>query len=358
MNVDILCSSRELFGADRSALRLAEILKWLGHSPSLVLPDNRPELGLAAAATGREIPFREATIGIASSSGIDGLAATASVRRSSADLTIFNSTAVLGAGRVRSKIIVVREWLYPHSVRHRLVAARHRAGASAVVGVSSGVISQWRTCVRGPSKQYVVHNWLDGSALDQTMRIATGPDKDGILCIGRFNRWKGQEMLADAYERAFAARGDRPSLRFVGAQPGTAFEARAARLAKRGQRLGWEVLPFVSAPGDHFRSAALVIVPSLQPEPFGMVILEAISHGCRVVAFEGGGPSDLAESFPGAVKLVPRDTGDLARALTEWWDTGGTALSSHASVCARRTLESDYSPRAGAAAWRAILGAL
>ena len=358
MNVDILCSSRELFGADRSALRLAEILKLLGHSPSLVLPENRPELGLAAAAAGREIPFREAKIGIASSGGIDELAATTSVRRSSADLTIFNSTAVLGAGRVTNKIIVVREWLYPHSLRHRLVATRHRVGAAAVVGVSSGVISQWRMCVRGPSRQYVVHNWLDDSALDQTRRIPNETGREGILCIGRFNRWKGQEMLADAYEQAFAGRSDRPSLRFVGAQPGTAFEARAAHLASRGQRLGWEVLPFVSVPGDHFRSAALVTVPSLQPEPFGMVILEAISHGCRVIAFEGGGPSDLAESFPGVVKLVPRDTDHLARALAEWWDTGGTALSTDASVRARRTLESGYSPRAAAAAWRAILSAL
>jgi glycosyltransferase involved in cell wall biosynthesis len=361
VNVEILCSSRELFGADRSALRLAEVLSSIGLRPTLVVPSNRPELGLSEEAAKRGVSAREERIAVASSSGIESpLAALPTQRRGDgADLTIFNTTAVLGSSRrVAKKIVIVREWLDPSSTRHRLVAARHRVGASAVVGVSSGVIEQWRKCTQGPARQYVVHNWLERSLLSETTSAPSVGGRSGILCIGRFNRWKGQDVLADAYEQAFSARDDRPPLRFVGSQPGTEFDTRAEMLAQRGRHLGWEVLPFTSDPSTHFWSAALVVVPSLQPEPFGTVILEALAHGCRVVAFDGAGPSDMAKNFPGLVELVPRGTPALAAALATWWNRGGTALSAEELARSRRQLESRYSPEAGATSWQTVVTAL
>jgi glycosyltransferase involved in cell wall biosynthesis len=361
MQVEILCSSRELFGADRSALRLAEALISIGPRPTVVVPSNRPELGLCEEAARRSIPVREERIAIASSGGIEAPQAMLPIRRRGvrADLTIFNTTAVLGSARpVAKKVVVVREWLEPDSLRHRVLAVRHRVGDDAVVGVSSGVIEQWRKCVRGPARQYVVHNWLDRPTLDATAAMQHDGARSGVLCIGRFNRWKGQDALADAYEQAFSARADRPALKFVGSQEGTEFDARATALAARGRDLGWEVLPFTSDPTEHFRSAALVVVPSLQPEPFGTVILEAVSHGCRVIAFEGGGPADMAAHFPGIVELVSRDGAALATALAEWWARGGPALSTDERAQVRHTLESHYSPEAGAASWQKVLETL
>jgi glycosyltransferase involved in cell wall biosynthesis len=360
-NVEILCSSRELFGADRSALRLAEALGSIGLNAALVLPSNRPELGLAEEAAKRGIPAREERISIASSSGIEAPLAVFPTRRrgGEADLTIFNTTAVLGsAKRIAKKVVVVREWLEPNSPKHRMLVAKHRIRADAVVGVSSGVVNQWRKCTRGPVGQYVVHNWLDRSILNETSNACHNGERTGILCIGRFNRWKGQDTLADAYEQAFSAQTDRPVLRFVGSQPGTEFDARAEALAKRGKRFGWEVLPFTSDPSSYFCSAALVVVPSLQPEPFGTVILEAIGYGCRVIAFEGGGPSDMAKDFPGIVELVSRDGSSLAIALAAWWNRGETTLSAGDIARSRSTLESRYSPEAGAASWQTVIDTL
>jgi glycosyltransferase involved in cell wall biosynthesis len=360
VNVEILCSSRELFGADRSALRLSEALISIGLSPTLLVPSHRPELGLSDAAKMRGVATREEHIAIASSSGIEAPLGLLSTRRSSdADLTIFNTSAVLGSShRCNRKIVVIREWLDPRSPRHRLLAVRHRIGADAVVGVSTGVMRQWRSCIAGPARQYVVPNWLDRVALQESSHATAGIVRTGILCIGRFNRWKGQDALASAYEQAFSSVSQRPRLRFVGSQPGTEFDARSDALTARGERLGWEVLPFTSDPSEYFRSSALVVVPSLQPEPFGTIILEAIAYGCRVIAFDGGGPTDMAQNFPGIVKLTPRDGPGLANALGEWWDRGGPALSPEETEKARETLESHYSPEAGAASWKLALDAL
>lgn len=360
MDVEILCSSRELFGADRSALRLAEVLGTIGLTPVLVLPSSRPELGLSGEAAKRGVSSREEPITIASSGGVETpLAALPRRRGVRPQLTIFNSTAVLGhAGLTGTKVVVVREWLEPGSVRHRLLAARHRHGAAAVVGVSSGVISQWQKCTRGPALKYVVHNWLDQSVLGEAADESPSESREGILCIGRFNRWKGQDALADAYEHAFSGRADRPRLSFVGAQPGTEFDGRAAALTGRGSQLGWEVHPFTSDPSQHFRNAALVVVPSVQPEPFGTVVLEAIRYGCRVIAFDQGGPSDMAKDFPEALELVSREGHELAAALAGWWDRGGSALSAEEFSDARRTLERHYSPEAGAESWRTVVEAV
>jgi glycosyltransferase involved in cell wall biosynthesis len=364
MNVEILCSSRELFGADRCALRLAEVLQSIGLNSWLVVPANRPELGLADEASKRGIAYHERNITIASSKGIEAPSAVFSRRETGdADLTIFNSTAVIGSTiRVKKKIVIVREWLESSSARHRMLALRHRVGADAMVGISTDVISQWRSCVRGPRQQFLVNDWLERDFLDAARRSVIDNNRRlgraGILCIGRFNSWKGQEALAEAYEQAFASTKTRPRLRFVGAQQGTDFEDRSDALKVRGKGWGWEVLPFVSDPAGYFRKAALVVVPSLKPEPFGMVMLEALAYGCRVLAFEGGGPSDVAIDFPNAVTTVKRDTRTLAAALTIWWEHGGSALTEDELSDAWRTLDLCYSPEIRAESWQAIIDAI
>jgi glycosyltransferase involved in cell wall biosynthesis len=361
VNAEIICSSRELFGADRCALRLAELLDHLGIDVHLTVPADRPELGLAAEAARRGIAYQERSIAIASSGGIEAPLAALPRRHSyEADLTIFNSTAVVGSlARVEKKVVIVREWLDPHSIRHRLLVGRHRIGADAVVGISSDVISQWRACMRGPRHQFLVSDWLERDFLDG-VRVSTRDaeadgDRKGILCIGRFNSWKGQEVLADAYELAFASAHARPPLKFVGAQPGTMFADRAEALKSRGEIWGWEVLPFTADPAEHFKRAALVVVPSLKPEPFGMVILEALAYGCRVLAFEGGGPSDLAGFFPGAVQAIARSTQNLAEALAAWAGEGRADLSATQRADVWRGLDLHYSPEARTEAWQTII---
>lgn len=357
MNAEILCSSRELFGADRSALRLAGVLADIGVDATLVVPEQRPDLGLDDEARKRGIAVHVRPVAIASSRGVEAPRALAARRRVAPDLTIHNTTAVLGAGRRGgAKVMMVREWLEPSSPRHRGVVALHRVGLSAVIGISGDVLTQWRACVRGPRVQALVPNWLE----DEKVPAAPTVDKaarEGILFLGRFNDWKGQDVLADAYEQAFA--GDsppsRPSLTFVGAQPGTAFADAAERLEARGRAGGWTVLPFAEDPTPHLERAALLVVPSLHPEPFGMVILEALARGCRVLAFPGGGASDLAGPFGAALTTVARTAADLTAALRQWHADGAAAQSTACWATTLQLLREGWSPAAARTRWSEVL---
>jgi glycosyltransferase involved in cell wall biosynthesis len=360
VKAEIVCSSRELFGADRCAVRLAEVLGVLGADVTLVLPAQRPEAGLAAEAARRGITTDVRPVAIASSGGVEAASALRPGGRRDArpDLTVLNSTAVLGtSGMARKRVLMLREWLEPSSPKHRALALWHRRRLDAAVGISTGVLEQWRACVRGPRRQALIPDWLDDDAIPATPKPADA--RSGIVCLGRFNQWKGQGLLAEAFVDAFgAAPESRPPLTFVGAQPGTPFAAEAERIAARGADSGWEVLPFDSDPEPYLERAALLVLPSLHPEPFGMVVLEALSLGCRVLAFPGGGPSDLIGPFEHALDVVARDQAALASGLRRWWDAGGRAQDPGEWAKTLDVLRSGWSPMAAAERWRPLLDGL
>ena len=242
-------------------------------------------------------------------------------------MTIYNSVAVLGApGDGHPRALIVREWLEPAWARHRALVAWHRRRADAAIAVSSGVANQWRRCGGARLGVTVCPNWIDDEWMDPSAEATDG--RAGILFAGRLSPWKGQQTLADAYERAFASAAERPDLTFLGAEdPPSPFHRHAADLRKRCDANGWHLLELTPDPRPLFARAALVVVPSLHPEPFGNVTLEGLAAGAKVISFPGGGADDLAPHFPGALELVPRETTQLAAALRRWWEAGGSAQS-------------------------------
>ena len=358
MRIDLVCSSRELFGSDRSAVRLAKLLAGLEHEVRIVAPRHRPEGGLTRLAGEAGIPVDARPVAIASRRGIGGLHRPRRQRRRPRALTILNSAAVLScAGDGRPRALVLREWLEPGWARHRALVAWHRRRADAAIAVSNGVADQWRRCGGSKVDVTVCPNWIEDEWMEAGGDGSNG--RAGILFAGRLSPWKGQQTLADAYERAFAAAGKRPDLTFLGAedQP-SPFHRHAAELRARCDANGWHLLGLTPDPRPVFARAALVVVPSLHPEPFGNVILEGLASGARVISFPGGGADDLAPHFPGTLELVPRETAALAAALRRWWDAGGTPQSEAEREHTRQALRERYLPPAQAPRWAEIVDRL
>jgi glycosyltransferase involved in cell wall biosynthesis len=63
--------------------------------------------------------------------------------------------------------------------------------------------------------------------------------------------------------------------------------------------------------------ASVVVVPSLWPEPFGLVGIEALAAGRPVIASATGGVEDWLDDGVSGLCVKPGDVGDLARALNE-----------------------------------------
>lgn len=122
-----------------------------------------------------------------------------------------------------------------------------------------------------------------------------------ILMIGRLTDIKGAGHLIEAIPRAAAKLGRTLTLTIAGDGPErSSLQDLAARLAISVDFEGWVETQDKLA---LTRQADLLAVPSLWPEPFGLVGIEAGCFGVPSVAYRVGGIPDW---------LIPGETGELA----------------------------------------------
>jgi len=167
-----------------------------------------------------------------------------------------------------------------------------------------------------PPPLVVVPNGVD---LDRFYPSGDPVDDGGVfrvVYVGRVVPEKGVIHLIEAMALALR-RADRPiALSVVGSASfqGRALSTYERELRRRADELGLSVdfRPFV--PHDQlaeiYRSASLVVVPSVYPEPFGMVVLEAMACGTPVIASPHGGLVEAGGDA--AVYVEPTDHAQLA----------------------------------------------
>jgi glycosyltransferase involved in cell wall biosynthesis len=155
--------------------------------------------------------------------------------------------------------------------------------------------------------------------VDRELPDGPPPFSDGgtptILCVGRINGWKGQDLLLQALA-PLAAEGLPFACRLVGsAFPGNEHlvDRLRAQLLASGLQDRVTIEGEVADPVGVFATADLVVVPSTLPEPFGKVVVEAMALGRPVVATTPGGPAEVIRSDVDGV-LVP--TGDVSALTT------------------------------------------
>jgi glycosyltransferase involved in cell wall biosynthesis len=122
-----------------------------------------------------------------------------------------------------------------------------------------------------------------------------------ILFVGRLTKLKGSDRLIQAIPSASERLGRAIHLTIGGDGPERRkLENLAHRFGVVAKFLGWVR---TRQKMDLMREADLLAVPSLWPEPFGLVGIEAGSYGVPAVAYNVGGISDW---------LIPGKSGELA----------------------------------------------
>jgi glycosyltransferase involved in cell wall biosynthesis len=141
------------------------------------------------------------------------------------------------------------------------------------------------------------------------------PDAPTVLFLGRMVDLKGGEVLIRA--AAILARGTSAApvrLQFAGDGPQRErWMALASELGVAATWTGW-----VTGDGRvrSFRDARVLAVPSLFPEPFGLVGVEAAAHGVPAVAFDVGGIRQWLRDGVNGLLVKERGSADaLAAAL-------------------------------------------
>jgi glycogen(starch) synthase len=205
----------------------------------------------------------------------------------------------------------------------RLVGTRRVVVLHTVVGLPSGVLrlrDRVKRALLPRDNTYAVSDWLRRTQAPFAKVIANpydaslfrrgpGLERRGIIFLGRLVSAKGLDVLLTA----LSIGGLNESLTVVGDGPERGkLQALAESLGVDANFLGARHPDEVA---DLLRSHHVLVVPSRSspPEAFGLVAIEGLASGCRVVVTDCGGLADTVGTF-GAVARAD-DPGDLADKL-------------------------------------------
>jgi glycosyltransferase involved in cell wall biosynthesis len=337
-----LHSSAGRYGADLQLLAIATGLDPGRYRPVCVLPE-RGELAALLEDAGVDVVTRPLAVLRRVSASPRGLLATArALARDRRELTRFahehqaaivhsNTSVVLGGqaaarGSGARHVVHVREIYAGAGLAARPLwplMRRRILRADRVLCISRSVAAQFG----GASGVSVLLDGLPREAepvAREQARAALGIPSEpfAVALVGRLSDWKGQDVLA----RALAE----PALRDIGAiglVAGDAFpgnEGYERELAALASELGvadrLRLLGFREDIDAVLGAADAVAVPSIRPEPLGLVALEAAAAGRPVVAAAHGGLAEVVRDGETGVLVPPGDHAALARALRDLAD--------------------------------------
>lgn len=123
----------------------------------------------------------------------------------------------------------------------------------------------------------------------------TGTEVLGVM-VGNLRHWKGQHVVVEAVGKLTPERRKGFTLLFVG-DIGPTHSAYADSVRERIGSLGLdETIRLVGHRDDVpdlLEAADIAVHASVIPEPFGLVVLEGMIHGCAMVAGNAGGPVEM-----------------------------------------------------------------
>jgi glycosyltransferase involved in cell wall biosynthesis len=253
------------------------------------------------------------------------------LRREAIDLVHLNNAPSRGLEDWLPAALLLRRPCIAH-VRGAFVlprsafARRLARGFAAVLPVSAAMADVARAQGIPEASLRVVHDGIDGPAVLARLRtpapelrraLGLAPDALVVSLVAHLRRWKGHALALDALARLPESLRARMVLLFVGAAPkeDPGFED---ELRRRAASLGVAAqVRFLGARDDVpdlMAASDVLLHASTDPEPFGLVLLEAMTLGRPVVASRPGGPSEIVAPGSG-VLFDPRDPGELAHAL-------------------------------------------
>lgn len=249
---------------------------------------------------------------------------TALARRLHVDLIHSNSLHTWygwAAARLlgRPHVVHAREIVVQSRAALRVERALCRHFATRVIAVSYAVAAQL-----DPANVVVLDEYLDHDqftpACAGRFRARVGiPDHEPLIgAVARLDPLKGLDLLLDAFVQA---RTTRPELHLViVGNPVLGQDAYAADLRARvAGTPGAQLLEARDDIPDVMADLDVLAFPSVEPESYGLVLVEALASGTPVVATDRGGPPEIvARATPGtALAVPPGDADALAAALLE-----------------------------------------
>lgn len=358
-------------GVERGTIEIVEALAAAGARP------------LVASAGGRLVPAvaraggHHVTLPLMTKDPLDILLNARRLRRliraEAVDLVHARSrapawSALLAARRTGRPFVTTWHGVYRENLPGKRLYNSVMARGARVIAISDFVAARVaRDYGVGPDRLRIIHRGADtrafdpsrigGERIDRLVRAWRLPDDAPVVLLaGRIVPWKGQRLAVEALARL----ADR---RAVLVLVGSGKPREIAALCALAERLGVaERLRFAGHCADMpaaYAIATVVIAPSLAPEPFGRVVVEAQALGRLVVVSDHGGAAETVAHGVTGWRVPPGDAASLAAAVDAGLALPPEALALFGENARASVLERFSAARMGAltlAVYREVLG--
>lgn len=341
MTILFFHQSAELYGSDRVLLYLVEALKKGGNfEPVVLLPTSGPLMDALIDIGIRVHVCCIAKISRASFSFSGLVALSRNLYRSIREINslfrnekidlVHSNTVAVASGAIWAKLNGVSHIWHVHEIilSPKIVSYFFPwfvSFFSRAVISNSKATEQWLLSVK-PSlraRSFVCQNGLPQTPQPTDQQISgflsniNCSEGDIIITLaGRINRWKGHQLLIDA-ALILSKIGKLKGVHFLfvgSASPGLEhipLELKS-RINSLGISINFSFIDFVEDVWPVWFASDIAVVPSIEPEPFGMVAIEAMAAGLPVIAANHGGITEIIDHDKSGLLFTPRNASDLA----------------------------------------------
>jgi len=337
--------ANDMYGADIGLLHTLKSLDPNKYYPIVILPSDMPATGMLSSELDRlGVEYHIAPLGILrrkyltarailplALEFLKGVAYVRATARSRGAALVYINTIVTVSGAIGGKLAGVpvlwhiREILaMPRPVRWMIYKAISLC-ADRIVCISRAVRdSLLKEAPTLAKKSVVVYNAVSvatgtgvGRGIGLREELEVPHDAPLVGMVGRITHWKGQEILAEAARLVLRKH---PDAYFVAVGSYFADESHyLSKLESLINSLGlddrFRLADYRPNVTDVYRALDIFVLPSIKPEPFGRVTVEAMTQGRAVIATNHGGSCELIQEGVTGMLVPPSDPKSLAAAI-------------------------------------------
>ncbi len=234
----------------------------------------------------------------------------------------YDHDLMLAARLTRKPCLVHERGIQPYiGYRTRYFANR----VDRIVAISDAVADNLISQGIHPERIVRIDDGIDASRFTQhesetviRARYDIDADTPTIGIVGNIKSWKGQHIVVDAVGVLIR---EYPRLRclVIGSVADTDYHQELLSRAKSAGIPSSSLIftGYVPHPADLMRVMDIVIHASVEPEPFGIVLLEAMGCGKPLISTNIGGPREIVVHGETGLLVNPGDHEALARAVSD-----------------------------------------
>jgi glycosyltransferase involved in cell wall biosynthesis len=259
----------------------------------------------------------------------------------------------IGSSRQPGLVWHLHDYLGTRPMTARLLRWHHARPATVLANSASVAADATQALVNG-TRVVTVRNGVDldrfcvagvRANLDAMSGLSQAPPNTvRVGLVATMARWKGHATFLEAIARlpphlpvrAYIV-GD-AVYQTEGSQYSLDELRHIARSLGIADRVGFT--GFVHTPEATFRALHVVVHASTAPEPFGLVIAEAMACGRAVIVSNAGGAAEIVTSGVDALVHAPGDAGDLSTQIAAL--AGDAELRARIGRAARATAERSF----------------